>query len=292
MVTSEVVRLRSGRSVSVHTLAEGAPGRTVVLCHAAPGSGDFNPDPEATAARGVTLIGIDRPGYGGSEPVPPGSWASVASAADDLAEVLTRLNTGPVGVAGWSAGGRVALALAARRPDLVDRVAVIATPAPDEEVAWIPAELRAGVEALRGQPPEQVHDILRAQLEGVVAADEPAQALAMIGAGEADEAALARPGARQRVEAMLAAAFQQGTVGLAADIAGYCLQPWGFQPSEVAAKCLLIYGAKDEIGPRHGKWYQRALPQARYEQAPGAGHLVVIPQWARVLSHLAPSRRR
>ena len=61
----------------------------------------------------------------------------MATAADDLAGVLDCLPVERVGVVGWSAGGRVALALAARRPDLVDRVVVLATPAPDEEVPRI-----------------------------------------------------------------------------------------------------------------------------------------------------------
>lgn len=290
MRASEVILLPSGRAAAAHFPAVGQSGRTVVLCHAAPGSGGWDPDPVATAARDVTLIGVDRPGYGGSEPVPAGQWASVAVAADDLAQVLDRLDTGPVGVAGWSAGGRVALALAARRPDLVDRVAVIATPAPDDEVEWIPAELKAGLEAMRDLPPEQVHEALAAQLAGALPLDDPGQAVGMLASADADAQTLEQPGVRRRIEAMLAAAFNQGTVGLAADIAGYCLQPWGFEPSEVAAKTLLIYGARDEVAPRHGKWYQRHVPQARFEQVPDAGHLVIIQLWQRVLSHLAPRR--
>jgi hypothetical protein len=34
------------------------------------------------------------------------------------------------------------------------------------------------------------------------------------------------------------------------------------------------------------------LPDARLEVRPGAGHLVLIPTWARALSHLAADRRR
>jgi pimeloyl-ACP methyl ester carboxylesterase len=288
---SERLTLKDGRRVAVHFPARGGAGRTVVLCHAAPGSGGFDPDPAATGSRGVTLIGVDRPGYGGSDPVPDPEWSSVALAADDLAEVLDQLGTGPVGVAGWSAGGRVALALAARRPDLVERVAVLATPAPDEAVGWIPPEQRAGLAALRGQPAGQAHLALREQLAAAVPAD-PGQALALLGNGDADAAALDRPGARDRLAAMLDAAFAQGVIGLAADIAGYCLQPWGFEPAEVAAKTLLLYGAADPVaGPPHGKWYQRRLPDARYEQVPAAGHLLVLPAWHRVLSHLAPQHR-
>lgn len=292
MRTGDLVTLSSGRRVSVHIVADGTTDRTVVLCHAAPGSGAFDPAPEQTFARGVTLIGVDRPGYGGSEPVTD-RWASVASAADDLAEVIERRGTGPVGVAGWSAGGRVALALAARRPDLVERVAVLATPAPDDEVPWIPPEQKAGLDALRGQPPAEAHAALAAQLAPTAPADPyKPDALNLLGAGAADSAAL-RGGGRERLGAMLAAALAQGVTGLAADIAGYSLQPWGFDLSEVRPKTLLLYGSQDPIAAsRHGRWWQQRLPDARLEMVPQAGHLLVIPMWQRVLSHLAPYNKR
>lgn len=53
-----------------------------------------------------------------------------------------------VGAVGWSAGGRIALALAARHPDLVRSAALAGTPAPDEEVPWVPDEYRAALDAL------------------------------------------------------------------------------------------------------------------------------------------------
>lgn len=162
MSTRELM-LRDGRRAAVHVRAGAADGRTVVFCHSAPGAGGFDPDPNATLARGVTLIGVDRPGYGRTEPMPYGSWADVGTVADDVADVLEQMGTGPVGLAGWSAGGRVALAVAARHPELVDRVVVVATPAPDEAVPWLPREQRAAVDALREQPAEAVHAALAAQ---------------------------------------------------------------------------------------------------------------------------------
>jgi pimeloyl-ACP methyl ester carboxylesterase len=206
--------------------------------------------------------------------------------------VLGQLGLDRVGVAGWSAGGRVALALAARHPDLVERVAVVATPAPDEEVPWIPPEQHAGLDALRDQPPAAVHEALSQQLSALVPADRR-PGIALLGPTGADDAALATPGARDRLGAMLDAAFAQGTAGLAADLAGYCLRPWGFEPAQVGAKALLLYGAKDPIaGPRHGIWYQSRLPDARYEQSPDSGHMLVIPRWPRILSFLAPHTKR
>jgi pimeloyl-ACP methyl ester carboxylesterase len=297
--------LESGRRVAVHRTTTGAawvPARgrsrgveehVVVLCHSAPGAGIFDPDPVETRTN-VRLLSVDRPGYGGSHPVAAGAWATVASAADDLAVVLDGLHGERVGVVGWSAGGRVALALAARRPDLVDRVVVVATPAPDAEVPWIERDQRDELERLRGLAPEQAHAELGKRLAAVVPMDPHSpEALWLLGAGSADEAALRADGVRARLGEMLRAAFVQGTRGLAADIAGYCLQPWGFEPDAVQAKTLLLYGSRDPVAdPRHGRWWQSRLPDAHLEVVPGAGHLLLVPMWARVLAYLAPARGR
>lgn len=283
-----------GRQVAVYQVTDGDGERTVVFCHAAPGSAAFDPDPQQTQARGVTLLSLDRPGYGQSDPVSGADWASVSSAADDVAAMLDQRGRGQVGVVGWSAGGRVALALAARRPELVDRVVVLATPAPHEEVPWIPAEQMAGLDQLRGLPAEQVHAALSQQLASLLPdGSDMSEALPLLGVTPADDAALALPGARDRLERMLQAAFAQGVKGMVGDIAGYCLQPWGFDPSEVQAKTLLLYGSKDPVaGSRHGTWWQKHLPNARLEVSPGAGHLVILPMWHRVLSFLAPRTKQ
>ena len=44
MGTDDLFTLKSGRQLAVHTLVEGVSDRTVVLCHAAPGSGLFDPN--------------------------------------------------------------------------------------------------------------------------------------------------------------------------------------------------------------------------------------------------------
>src|SRR5919197_1673164 len=171
--------LESGRRVAVHRTTTrtawfpaDAEERVVVFCHSAPGAGIFDPDPAETLARNVRLLSADRPGYGGSHPLAAGAWATVSSAADDLAAVLDSLHAGRVGVVGWSAGGRVALALAARRPDLVGRLVVVATPAPDEEVPWIDPAQRAELDRLRALAPEDAHAELHARL-GSLVPDDP-----------------------------------------------------------------------------------------------------------------------
>jgi pimeloyl-ACP methyl ester carboxylesterase len=295
-----------GRRVAVHRTAtragwlatagivDGDGERVIVFCHGAPGAGIFDPDPVLTTGQDVTLLAVDRPGYGGSDAVPAGEWATVAGAADDIAAVLDRFRIDRVGAVGWSAGGRVALALAARRPDLVDRVAVLATPAPDEDVPWLPEVQREFLDELRGGAPDEAHAALDETLARLIP-DDPLsdEALALLAAGPPDASALRAPGTRARLGEMLRVAFMQGATGLAADIAGYCMQPWGFELGDVEAKTLLLYGSEDPVaGPRHGRWWLGQLPSARLEVSPGAGHLLVVPMWRRVLSHLAPGRGR
>lgn len=287
-ISEEHVSVGPGRRVAVHRSGALEGARVVVLCHPAPGAGVFDPDPAATRERDVALLAVDRPGYGGSDPVPAGRWATVGSAVDDLEAVLDAFDVSQVGVVGWSAGGRVALALAARRPELVDRVAVLATPAPDKDVEWIPRDVRATLEALRGLKPERAQAELEARFGDVAPTDD---ALEWLAAGPADAAALALPGTRERLRAMMDDAFAQGAAGLASDVAGQMLRPWGFEPEEVTAKALLLYGSLDVVAPpRHGRWWQRRLPRARLETCPGSGHLLALPMWPRVLSHLAPAR--
>jgi pimeloyl-ACP methyl ester carboxylesterase len=292
-LVEEHVSVGPGRRVAVHRSGSLDGARVVVLCHPAPGAGLLDPDPTETRARGVALLSVDRPGYGGSDPLSDGRWATVGSAVDDLEAVLDAFDVSQVGVVGWSAGGRVALALAARRPELVDRVVVVATPAPDDEVAWVPKDVRKALGVLRAVSPERAQAELESRFGDVTAPGlGSGDGLGWLGAGPAEAAALERPEVRGRLDGMLTEAFAQGAAGLAADVAGQMLRPWGFEPEDVRARTLLLYGSRDVVAPpRHGIWWQRRLPRARLETCPGAGHLLLLPMWPRVLSHLAPGRK-
>ena len=173
-------------------------------------------------------------------------------------------------------------------------MAVIATPAPNEAVPWIDPQLQSVSDQLGqlapGEAIARLSAMLEPQRDAVLTSDEAGDVpLAAVGAATVDEQTLALPGAHDRLGRMLRDAFVQGTGGLAADILSYTARPWGFDLSDVKAKALVIAGQADSVaGHAHAAWYQRGLPDARLEMVPGAGHLVVVPAWARVLSFLAP----
>jgi pimeloyl-ACP methyl ester carboxylesterase len=264
-----------------------ADGPVVVLCNAAPGSRAFDPDPEATTAAGVRLIAVDRAGYGASSPLPEDELPTVAGYAADVAVVLDELGVTTAAVAGWSAGGRVAAALAAARPELVTALALIATPAPHEAVAWIPDEQLAMIESMRDDALSATTQLTPAFAE---MAGDPAGAVGSVSGGEADDAALAaEPWRRERLEAMLAEAFAQGGIGLAADIVSYTLVPWGEDLASVSCPTTAWYGAGDPVvTPAHGEWYLSQVGAAGdLTVVPDIGHLVVMTRWADILAALA-----
>ncbi|MEM7112666.1 MAG: alpha/beta hydrolase [Chloroflexota bacterium] len=282
------LELKSGRQLAIRFLVQGDPGKTVFLCHPSPGAGNLVPNLEETIKRDATLVAVDRAGYGQSDAST--HWVSVSEAADDLAEAIQSVATGSVGIAGWSLGGWVALALAARHPELVDRLAVIATPALENEQAWMLSDIR---EAL-GLSQSLERNVVNQNLETCFAnklADTLGRTLLQVSG--ADQQALALPGVSQALTRMLEESFAQGNQGLITEMAGFNLLPWGFEPNAVAAKTLCLYGSKDPVAPqRHGSWWQKRLPDARLEMSPKVGHLLIFQRWKRVLSHLLPRQRK
>ncbi len=274
------ITIDGGRRIAVRITGP-EDGSPLLLSHVAPGSRLFDPDPAATAEAGVRLITLDRPGYGGSDRLAGGSAPTVPRFAADCAAVLDQLGVREAAVTGWSAGGRIAMALAARRPDLVRSVAVVGTPAPDEHVAWIGPDEKAMIAGLEADPESALADL--EQMLAPMAAD-PAAVVSMVAGGAADEAALADGDLRASLEVMLAEAFRQGPAGLAGDLVSYTMAPWGFDPRAVGAPVRCWYGAADAVvSPAHGQWWVDQVADGTLTVVPGAGHLLVGQVWADVL---------
>ena len=275
------ITLPDGRTLALEDrgLAYGSP---VLFLHPAPGSRLLDPDPWSTAGRAVWLLSHDRPGYGASSPLPEGAVPTIAGFADDAAVALDKLRTGPVGVVGWSTGGLVALALAVRRPDLVRAVALVGTPAPEDEVSAMSDEHRAMVDALRPDLASAAGVLQQALAPMATSAKA---VLDMVGAGPADDALRTDTVHGPALRNMAAEAIRQGVTGLASDIVAATVAPWGFDPADVTAPVALWYGEDDElVSPVHGAWWAEVLPAADLRIVPGAGHFLPLVAWKQILA--------
>ncbi|MGN6325072.1 alpha/beta fold hydrolase [Pseudolysinimonas sp.] len=141
-MTHHVMEARSGRAIGVSGLGDPDSERLVVFCHPSPGASGFDPDPDLTTASGLRLMSLDRPGYGATDPAPAahgGVWLDDVSELLDIVEQSARSATGTdygaIAVIGWGVGSVYAAALAALRPHLVDRLALVAPPAPGADAS-------------------------------------------------------------------------------------------------------------------------------------------------------------
>jgi pimeloyl-ACP methyl ester carboxylesterase len=250
-------------------------GKPVLMLHRSPGSRLFDPGPDATA--GARLITVDRPGYGGTEPVGEPSFSAVA---EDLSALTQTLDLTSVALMGWSGGGLFALA---SLPALADRLAsltLICTPAPDDAIPWYPEESRPMIPAMRADPaaalPMVAHGFepLMADPEGLGATDP----------SPADADARELPGVLEAHTAMMREAARQGAAGTAFDVvAGGRGDPLPLDAVNVPTR--LWYGAADEyIKPEHGRWYDERIAGSRLIEVERAGHLLPVLRWREILA--------
>jgi 2-hydroxymuconate-semialdehyde hydrolase len=122
-------RLPLAGGTELNLLAEGS-GEPVVLVHGLPGSAS---DWDALAPRLAEkrrVIRYDRVGFGFSGRRDDPGVFSLGQNARELVELLDALGLARVTLVGWSSGGGIAQVVAARRPERVARLVLVATDAP------------------------------------------------------------------------------------------------------------------------------------------------------------------
>jgi pimeloyl-ACP methyl ester carboxylesterase len=220
---------------------------------------------DVLATRDVRLIAVERPGLGVSSPSP---GRTLASWADDIAQLIAGLALRDVRIVGFSQGGPFALACAA--DGLADKVAIVSGQDVLDDPAFagkIDPKLAQLLQAVRADP-----DGVEAAFAGSASA---ALLWELIAAHTApvDLALYRAPEFEPLFQRSLAEGFAQGAAGYARDLV-LTLRPWPFQLSEIRARVHLWYGALDTStvhSPDLGATLARRLPDARHHVVPEAG---------------------
>lgn len=229
---------------------ENGSGQPVVYLHGIGGGAEsFAPQ---LAAAGVTCTNRawDMPGYGGSAPIDPLTFAALS---DRLSTFLAALKTPRVHLVGHSIGGMLALEHALRKPAEVATLTMIgATPAfGGRDDSFKDAFLKARLEPLeRGLTMAQIAAEAAPQLVGPIAKPEVMHEIASI------MAQVSAPTWRAILDCLV-------TFNRREDL------------ERVVQPCLLIAGEHDRNAPaRTVEKMATKLPDATYHCIRGAGHMI------------------
>lgn len=286
-----LVPLADGRVLAVDDVGEpgGAP---VLYLHGTPDSRlSRHPSDAETAAAGVRLLAVDRPGIGRSTSHPGRTLATVA---DDLAQLLAHLGVERAAVLAWSAGAPFAAALAARHPAASGPLGLVAPLVP------ITAYASAEVAEAAG-PGRRLFAEMAAEMAATVVADEVApyllpdpaspEAVAEHLAAEADPARAREladlPGAGDHLVAASVEAVASGWAGLHQEVATQAAPP-DVDLAAAADRTVIVWsGALDPVSPpAFGRWWADLLG-GEHVVLPDAGHALALPRWTEVLRTVA-----
>jgi pimeloyl-ACP methyl ester carboxylesterase len=270
-----------------------AAGVPLLYLHGTPDSRLARPADDGVAARaGVRLLALDRPGYGGSDPVPAGTSAWTEPLVHDVAAVFDALQVERAALLAWSGGTLAALALAAALSERVSSLAIVAGLVPRQ--AYDEAEVRAaGAERLSTLeladvlPPGQLGEAVAPLLapcpcDRALAVEHQAEHRDPAGADELASV----PGGADRMAEALVEAVRHGLAGVASDVEAQA-RPLEVDLAAVRCRTRLWYGSADTVTPpAFGEWYARELPAATLDVVPGAAHYLLLTRWPHILRTL------
>jgi pimeloyl-ACP methyl ester carboxylesterase len=256
-----LLELDDGRNVGYATWGD-PYGRPVFIGHGTPGASlDRYPgleDPEWVRRQRVRFVGVDRPGYGYSDPWPQ---ASLLECAGDFVRVADELGLGHFAALGVSGGAPYVIALGALAPERVERVAVVCGAVVGLEEGETPEELaeELGEEArMLREDPEGWYAGFAGGFPGV------------------DRRVLERPEVRPVVIEMFQEAMRRGAAGWVDDVLRVG-RPWPFRLDEVAADVRFHHGEDDaNAPPQHAKELAEGIPGSRLRLYPLEGHISIL----------------
>jgi pimeloyl-ACP methyl ester carboxylesterase len=252
-----------------------ATGPGVFMLHGSPGS-RFLYAKHVQDARsvGIRLIGYDRAGYGESSARP---GRRVVDEASDVAAIADVLGVERFGVWGFSGGGPLALACAAKLPHRVVGAASIGGPAPftADGLDWSRGMGEANIEEMRllredrpgweRRVAEECAELARADLAQLV------QTMATL-LSDADRAAMQGELGRH-FHRIMTGGLQRGGDGYRDDGLAQAA-PWGFEVGSIRVPTQIWQGGQDRFVPfAHGEWLAARIPGTDAHLLPAEGHI-------------------
>jgi pimeloyl-ACP methyl ester carboxylesterase len=264
-------------------------GAPVLWCHGGLSSRvDIALIDSTLLAAGVRVISPDRPGIGASE---RRKGRSVRDFADDAAAVADAAGVERFAVAGWSAGGPFALAVAARHPDRVRAVATIGGMAPLFSRAQR-RELGLAADRWLISMARRAPWLASAALTPTRFASAKRYRKRLLRSVPGPDRAALEPLPADRVAAAGLAAFRPGVGGTVDDYRAFG-GSWDFALHQVRARVRCWQGDMDTLVPMtHARRLAAALPGASLQIVERAGHFAHLTHGGDIFGRLLDDAAR
>jgi pimeloyl-ACP methyl ester carboxylesterase len=256
-----LLKLADGRTIGYATWGDPS-GTPVFIGHGTPGSRLDRyaglDDPQWVHRRRLRFIGVDRPGYGYSDPWPE---ASLLDCAGDFVRVADDLGIERFWALGVSGGAPYVIALGALAPECVVRIAVVSG---------------ADIGLDEGETPEELATELGEEARMLREDPEEWYAGFVAEVSEVDRRVLERPEVRTIAIGMFQEAVRQGAVGWVDDVLRL-ERPWPFRLDEVGVDVRFHHGEDDtNAPPQRAKELSEMIPGSRLRLYPGEGHISIL----------------
>jgi pimeloyl-ACP methyl ester carboxylesterase len=290
-IRDERVRLRDGRKLAYAEWGD-SQGPPVLLFHGSPHSRLWCPDPEATQQAGVRLVAVDRPGFGGSD-LQPGR--RVTDWPRDVVELADSLDIDRFAVAGFSGGGRYALACAALITERVTRAGLVSTGA-----GLVLRERPGALEDLDEEDRRDFDLVEREDREtaaGRIAAEwadwtrsiaeEPRRFFDAYPVTEQNRWFREDPARTVPFLEALGEALRQGPIAIGWERV-VAFEPSPLRPEAIFVETYLWHGELDVVIPRAAAEFLGAkIPNCKITIWPDDGHLGIARHWDEILAALS-----
>jgi pimeloyl-ACP methyl ester carboxylesterase len=226
---------------------------------------------------GLRVLSLDRPGVGGSDPLP---GRTPMGYADDVRGVLDSLEIEKAAVGGLSNGGMYTMAVASRLPDRVLRAVPYNASTPVADPA-----ARAAL-SLKGR---LSYAFIGRQTESIASRLTNPKPLGRIATAlnrlNPDAHLLEDPAIAAAQGAITAEVLRQPVRDYLRTEIDHCCSPWGFDHRAVAVPVTIVSGEKD-AGLGYAKVWATELPQGRLVTVPGGHGGMAAPVVSRRLAEL------